>query len=84
MQYDLWVYRENVGWWLEEEGFALAFAPTKIRKFMKEHKETHPVKLQFWSQEDQSIARQSGDHATAEAAMERIEPWSDIVEEKAK
>lgn len=47
MQYDLWVYRENVGWWLEEEGFALAFAPTEIRKFMKEHKETHPVKLQF-------------------------------------
>lgn len=39
---------------------------------------------EYWSQEDQSIARQSGDHATAEAALERIEPWSDIVEEKAK
>jgi hypothetical protein len=34
---------------------------------------------EYWSQEDQCIARQSGDHKTIQAALDAIEPWSDIV-----
>jgi len=34
---------------------------------------------EYWSQEDQCVARTSGDQETAQAALDYIEPWSDIV-----
>jgi hypothetical protein len=47
--WDLWVYRFNVGWWIEERGFDdIRDAAGQIAEFIREHKtEDNYDKFQF-------------------------------------
>ena len=42
------------------------------------YKDSDGYHAEYWSEKDQYIARQSGDHRTMRSAMDCIEPWSDI------
>ena len=46
--WDLWFYRENVGWWLEESGFDTpADAAGHIEQFKIDHPDYNLPKYQF-------------------------------------